>query len=206
MWVVDPLDGTKEYVRGIPEFAISIGLVEGDRVRAGGVMNPMNGLGAAAGTDGSWACWPATISNQGNRASALDQAVASVSRTETEDGSVLPYVDLIGRVRPIGSVAYKLLRVACGQEDLTFSVQPKSIWDVCGGIALLKARGLVFRRLNGEANRIDLHQTLIRSGFVAGPRVLIKPLLRKISERMVGRHPTDAGKQTIPKTARRCPP
>lgn len=187
LWVVDPLDGTKEYARGVPEFAMSIGLVEDDRIRAGGVANPMSGVGAAAGTDGSWSSWPTPARDQDNRAGVLAQAVASVSRSETEDGSVLPYIDLVGNVRPVGSVANKLLRVACGLDDLTFSVQPKSIWDVCGGIALLEARGMVFCRLDGAANGFNRNSTRIHSGFVAGPKVLVEPLLAQISERMFAR-------------------
>ena len=43
VWVVDPLDGTKEFVAGIPEWCVSVGLVEDGRVVAGGVSNPTTG-------------------------------------------------------------------------------------------------------------------------------------------------------------------
>src|SRR5207302_6895567 len=40
VWVVDPLDGTREFVKGIPEFCVSIGFVENGRPVAGGIYNP----------------------------------------------------------------------------------------------------------------------------------------------------------------------
>ena len=40
VWVVDPLDGTREFVAGIPEFCVSIGFVENGRPVAGGICNP----------------------------------------------------------------------------------------------------------------------------------------------------------------------
>ena len=43
------------------------------------------------------------------------------------------------------------MRVASGAEDLTFSVQPKWEWDLCGGVALLVARGLAFERIDRAA-------------------------------------------------------
>ena len=67
----------------------------------------------------------------------LGNATACVSRTEIEDGSVAPYLKLVGMAYPVGSVAYKLLRVAAVVDHLTFSVQSKSEWDICGGVALM---------------------------------------------------------------------
>lgn len=186
-WVVDPLDGTKEYARRIPECAVSIGLVEGDRIRAGAVMNPMNGNGAAAGTDGSWLQWPSAAESVAP-ALRLGDAAASVSRTEIEDGSAQPYLRLVGHVRPVGSVANKLMRTACGIDDLTFSVQPKSIWDVCGGIALLEARGMVFSRLDGQPNLFDAERTRVPMGFAAGPPAMVDELIGELRAHMGASH------------------
>ena len=44
VWIVDPLDGTKEFVAGIPEWSVSVGLVEGGRPVAGGVLIPGRSL------------------------------------------------------------------------------------------------------------------------------------------------------------------
>jgi len=172
LWVVDPLDGTKEFARRIPEFALSVGLVHGERVAAGIVVNPITGeggLGAVGGPSESWGFPPAKTA-----ATSLDAAVASVSRSETEDGSAQPFFSLVGTTRPVGSVAYKLLRVAAGLEDLTFSVQPKSEWDICAGVGLLEAAGKVYWRLDGKPVRFNQRDTRLRSGAVAGPSELVR--------------------------------
>ncbi len=177
-WVVDPLDGTKEFARGIPECAISVALVHHGVAVAAVVVNPFNGLAAACGTDGTW-----IASGEGSsrpRAASLMTAGASVSRTEVEDGSITPFLERVGTARPIGSVAYKLLRVAVGLDDLTFSVQPKSEWDICGGVALLAAQGLAFERLDGRTQVFNQAATRIPVGFVAGPPHLARELASQL--------------------------
>ena len=52
IWIVDPLDGTKEFARGIPELAISIGLVKDHQVVAAGVINPITGEGGVGSSRG----------------------------------------------------------------------------------------------------------------------------------------------------------
>jgi myo-inositol-1(or 4)-monophosphatase len=180
-WVVDPLDGSHEFARGVPEFAISVGLVEHGRVRAGGVVNPMTATGAACGTDGSWIAWPARPETRPPH--DLASAIVSVSRTETEDGSIAPFIDLVGSVRPVGSVAFKLLRVACGIDDLTFSVQGKSEWDVCGGAALLASRDKPFVLLDGGPMQFNQASTRMPGGFAAGPPALVHALIEQLRMR-----------------------
>lgn len=176
VWVVDPLDGTKEFARGIPEFAISVGLIHGGRVAAGAILNPVTGEGAVAAAAGPSEFWG--FPSVRAQAATLEAAVASVSRSEVEDGSVTPHLGLVGTARPVGSVAYKLLRVAAGLEDLTFSVQPKSEWDICAGVGLLGSTGKVYWRLDGQVVRFNQRDTRLRSGAVAGPAHLASEALR----------------------------
>lgn len=58
----------------------------------------------------------------------------NVRRTEMEKEEIKPYLPLFKQVVPVGSVAYKLPRVAAGLDHVTLSVQPKSEWDICGGL------------------------------------------------------------------------
>lgn len=188
VWVVDPLDGTKEFARGIPEFAVSVGLVRNGEPVLGGVMNPVTcegGVGSVGGVTDFWGFPAADVEAQ-----TLDTAVACVSRSEAEDGSVVPYLELVGETVAIGSVAYKLLRVAAGVDDLTFSVQAKSEWDICGGVALLCAAGKAFRRLDGEPISFNRPDTRIRSATAAAAG----PLLREFEARWAEqRQPCGAG-------------
>lgn len=175
VWIVDPLDGTKEFAAGLPEFAVSVALTYRGRVVLGGVVNPATGEGGVGGPSIGFESWGYDRSVAG--AATLASARASVSRREVEDRTVAPYLGLVGSAVPIGSVAYKLLRVAAGADDLTFSVQHKSFWDVCGGIGLIEAAGKVYERFDRAPLVFDLADSRIRSGGAAGPRDLVQQLL-----------------------------
>src|SRR6185295_6561032 len=110
---------------------------------------------------------------------SLAEASACVSRSEIEDGTVTSCVPLVATVRAVGSVAYKLLRVAAGVDDLTFSVQPKSEWDICGGVGLLQAAGKVYRRCDGLPSRFNQPQVRIKSPAVAGPTALVEEFIAR---------------------------
>ena len=180
VWVVDPLDGSKEFVRRIPELSISVGLVHHNNVVMGGVVNPVTSEGGVGRIDGEHSFW-GLMPPKSRVADTLAHATATVSRTEVEDGSVTSYLNLVGRTRPVGSVAYKLMRVAAGVEDLTFSVQPKSEWDICGGVALLVATGKRYSRLDGNPVKFNQLRPRIASGAVAGNGRLVLEFLRKYS-------------------------
>lgn len=184
IWIVDPVDGTKEFARGIPELAISIGLVKNHQVVAAGVINPITGEGGVGSSRGGAEFWGFPSARKG--AQNLEEAVAGISRRETDDGTVIPYLDLVGSVRVLGSVAYKLLRVAFGLEDLTFSVQHKSEWDVCGGVGLLNFAGKLYRRFDGQPLQFNQPNTRIRCGAVAGPEKLVEEFILKLKERSPG--------------------
>jgi len=139
VWVVDPIDGTKEFVRAIPEWCVSVGLVEDGRPVAGGILNPTTGeliLGAeghGVTLDGA----PASASARGG----LDGAVVLASRSEIGRGEWERFEGAGFEVRPTGSVAYKLALVAVGKADATWTLTPKHEWDVAAGAALVLAAG-----------------------------------------------------------------
>lgn len=138
VWVVDPLDGTKEFVQGIPEWCISVGLVEDGEPVAGGICNPATGeiflgaFGLGVRLNGR------EVAPSSRR--TLLGATVLASRSECSRGEW----DRFGsdfQVTPMGSVAYKLARVAAGLADATWTLVPKHEWDVAGGAALVKAAG-----------------------------------------------------------------
>jgi myo-inositol-1(or 4)-monophosphatase len=180
VWIVDPIDGTKQLVSGIPEVAISIGLVSSGEVLAAAVVNPMTG------EHGTWVHGgPPAFAGLDARPtpSSLEEVSAIVSRSETEDGELAGLDGLVGATRPVGSVAYKLLRVAAGADALTYSIRPKSEWDVCGGVGLLLAAGRVYLRLDGAPVRFNQHDTRIPAGAVAGPESLARLLRERLNAR-----------------------
>jgi len=139
VWIVDPLDGTREFVLGLPEFCVSIGFVEDGRPVAGGIYNPatnQNFLGAVdAGVfyNGK----PSGVSQRTSLAGALVLA----SRSEVKRGEWKRFDSASFKTHAMGSVAYKLALVAAGLADITFTLTPKHEWDVAAGAALVTAAG-----------------------------------------------------------------
>ncbi len=139
VWVVDPLDGTREFVAGIPEFCVSIAYVENGRAVAGGIFNPA--------TDETFiGSWADGVTYNGKPAQAsqrtkLKGAVVLASRSETKRGEWDQFAHAEFTVKQTGSVAYKLARVAAGLADATFTLTPKHEWDVAAGAALVESAG-----------------------------------------------------------------
>ena len=188
VWIVDPLDGTKEFARGTPEFAISIGLVYRHIAVLGGIINPVTNEGGVGSLDGDIQFWG--MPNGVTAAADLIRTTASVSRTEFEDGTLLSYLPLVGTVRPVGSVAYKLLRAAAGVDDLTFTVRPKSEWDICGGVALLGGVNKVYRRFDHEPVLFNRRDISIRCGAVAGGETLVSQFMVEVVRQGLSRRTT----------------
>lgn len=139
VWVVDPLDGTREFVEGIPEFCVSIAFVERAEPVAGGIFNPATNE-VFLGTKDlgvSYNGQPAHVSLR----SELKGAVVLASRSETRRGEWKQFQGAPFQIEPMGSVAYKLARVAAGLADATFTLTPKHEWDVAGGAALIGSSG-----------------------------------------------------------------
>jgi myo-inositol-1(or 4)-monophosphatase len=140
------LDGTREFVEGIPEFCISIAFVVNGKPFAAGICNPATNemfLGSAeSGVTYNGA--PARTSGREDLAGALVLA----SRSETKRGEWERFRGAPFRVQPTGSVAYKLARVGAGLADATFTLSPKHEWDVAAGVTLVKSAGGFARPLH----------------------------------------------------------
>ena len=148
VWVVDPLDGTKEFVAGIPEWCVSVGLVEHGRAVAGGVSNPTTGeiflgsLETGLHVFGDDRPKPAHA--------AHNAALVLASRSEVSRGQWAHLGNAPFTVRPVGSIAYRLACVAAGFADAAWTLEPRHEWDVAAGVALvLAARGEV-KTLDGK--------------------------------------------------------
>lgn len=163
VWIVDPLDGTQEFVAGIPEWCISIALVEDGEAIAGGISNPATGevfLGAV-GRGVTLNGRPVRV----RTCRSLGEADVLASRSEVRRGewegcgSHFP-------MRAVGSVAYKLALVAAGLADATWTLVGKHEWDVAAGVALVLAAGGDVRTLSWEAPRFNRADCLL-DGLVA---------------------------------------
>lgn len=156
VWVVDPIDGTKEFVQGIPEWCVSIGLVEDGVPVAGGISSPSAGI-RIVGAVGSGV---AVVGGDGSHHGGV-----LASRTEVRRGLWDDVDDL--EVIPMGSVAYKLARVAAGLNAMTWTLVPKNEWDVVGGAALVVASGGVVLDTNLQTPVFNQPRPLM-DGFFGG--------------------------------------
>lgn len=148
VWVVDPLDGTREFVAGIPEFCVSIALVENGCAVAGGTCNPATDeliLGSLE-TGVTYNGKPARPTGR----TSLEGAVVLASRSEVKRGEWKEFENAGMKIQPMGSVAYKMSLVAAGRADVTFTLTPKHEWDVAAGAALVESAGGMVRTLDNS--------------------------------------------------------
>ena len=159
VWVVDPIDGTREYLQGHPEYAISVGLVVQGRPALGVVYNPATDeMHAAVCPD------PPPEAMAGNEPKR--EYLALVGRGEDRLGEVPPLPGQ-GRTRPVGSVAYRLALVAAGKGDVVVTWYPRQEWDVAAGAALCLSRGLTVTDVLGQPLEFNQPRPLVRGLLVA---------------------------------------
>lgn len=143
-WMVDPIDGTNSFVAGIPEFGISVGLVENGRPVVGVVANPATGEVYTAAEGGGAFLNGAPIRV---RAARAETPSLVVSRSEQAKGWFSPFAGW--ELRPCGSTAIKMCRVAGGLADGFVSFGPKHPWDVCAAELIVREAGGVVTDLAG---------------------------------------------------------
>lgn len=171
VWIVDPIDGTREFVEGIPEWSVSVGLVEDGRPIAGGVLNPATdeAVVGAVGCGVMLNDAPVRVRNGGR----LQGATILASRSECRRGEWDSHKAAPFRVRPMGSVAWKLACVAAGKADGTWTEKPRNEWDLAAGVALILAAGGASRLPDGSEPRFNRPETLL-PGLFAGPEGLVE--------------------------------
>lgn len=138
VFMLDPIDGTAALIAKIPQWTISIGIVENGRAFAGVVYNPMTdemftgalGVGATLGTRAVRASLRDT----------LDGARLVGPRGLINDKRFTKRWPKL-EIEPRQSIAYRLAAVAAGQADATVLVGAKHEWDVAAGAALVEAAG-----------------------------------------------------------------
>lgn len=161
-WIVDPMDGTREFVMRNPEYVVSVALVEAGTPVLGVIYNPLNqDLYAAVQGQGTTLNGKAVSCDR----ELTGKPKVEVSRSDIEKGRFSAYTaDL--ELLPCGSIAYKLARLAAGQADATLSVTPKNEWDIAAGVILVTEAGGRVTDLAGEAYQFNQADTLV-NGVIA---------------------------------------
>ena len=181
VWIIDPIDGTREFVDGIPEYVICIALVENGVPIVGVQYNPaLDQLFAGIRNGGTFLNGKRVFCSE---SLDLSKASVAVSRSEYKRGEIDPFRSYIGELTPMGSVAYKLALVASGYYDINFSVQPKNEWDICAGDLLIREAGGCLMDLNGCIRSYNQENTLIEKGLIAGNSHLVNSTLRVLNNK-----------------------
>lgn len=171
-WLVDPLDGTKEFIKRNCEFTVNIALVEDGRVTAGVVYVPAQDtmyfgrLGAGAWKiEGNQV--PVKISVRAADESLGLTVVMSRSHPSPELEEYLRGIKVV-EAMPVGS-SLKLCVVAEGKADLYPRLGPTMEWDTAAGHAVVAAAGGTVTQVDGAALRYN-KENLLNPYFIARGR------------------------------------
>jgi myo-inositol-1(or 4)-monophosphatase len=137
VWIIDPIDGTKEFIEGVPQFAVSIGLVVRGQAKVAVVYNPAEErLYRAVAGQG------AEVNGERIRVTSRQEmqgALLLVSRSEPLRKFQV-FVDRC-EIQSVGSIAFRLAKVAGGDGDGTLTFRSIHEWDVCAGVLMVQEAG-----------------------------------------------------------------
>lgn len=177
VWVVDPIDGTKEFIEGVPQFAVSVGLVVDGQPVLGVVYNPAQDkfFRAVKGRGALLNGQPIHVSTR----EQMEGAFLLVSRSEPKQ-KFQSFVELC-RLEPVGSIAFRLACVAEGHGDGTLTFRSVHEWDVCAGVMIVQEAGGVV--MDGTGNGLVFNRLgRLRRGVVASNETLAKRLQGMLSK------------------------
>jgi myo-inositol-1(or 4)-monophosphatase len=158
-WIIDPIDGTTNFIHGIPHFAISIALEEYNEITAGVVYEPIN-------DQMFWA-------ERGNGAWLNDRRMRVSGRTQMNESIIATGIPFLGKqyhnrflkqmeavmavsagIRRFGSAALDLAYVAAGRFDGFWETDLKP-WDIAAGIIMIREAGGMISELDGRDQMLN---------------------------------------------------
>ncbi len=158
-WIVDPLDGTTNFVHGVPFVAVSVALEEPDGIVAGAVCDPLHGEIFHARRDGG--AWLDGKPIRCSTASRLEHALIAtgfpfreLGRLDRYLGAFATFVRSTAGLRRTGSASLDLAYTACGRYDGFWEVG-LSRWDLAAGTLLVREAGGVVTDVKGGGDYLE---------------------------------------------------
>ncbi len=144
-WIIDPIDGTFNFMNGIPQFAISIGYEEDNEIKCGVIFNPIsNEMFCAEKGNGAYLNnTRIRVSKQKIISDAIVVTGGPKGASKIKDKIFSEYINVsksVANVRKFGSAALDIAYVACGRFD-GYWQRELSYWDIAAGIILVKEAG-----------------------------------------------------------------
>lgn len=168
-WLIDPLDGTREFIKRNGEFTVNVALIEDGASVLGVVHAPVSGeLAWAVAADGAWLQHsPQAIPERLATRGAPMQPVLACSRSHgsAEETQMLARLGQHQRL-PLGS-SLKFLRLAEGSADLYLRVGSTSEWDTAAAQCILEQAGGAVLDFNGRPLRYNSRESLLNPSFLA---------------------------------------
>lgn len=168
-WIVDPVDGTLNYITGLPMYAISVGVLHRRRPVVGVILFPVT-------SDMFWARHGGGAHRNGDRLRVRQQEQGSRTLLAGLPGSYRTafkadrkFRASLGDTRSLGSIAYEMAVVAAGSLDLALFRGPR-IWDVAGGVPIVTEAGgnaLIYSRRRGSWQPLERFAAPRRGGLRA---------------------------------------
>jgi myo-inositol-1(or 4)-monophosphatase len=182
IWIIDPLDGTRNFIHGFPQFAVSIAISYKGKIEHGVIYDPVR--------------QELFTATRGRGAQLNDRRIRVSKRTQLEEcllgtgfphapthlqsytESLLTLLPICGDVRRAGAATLDLAYVACGRLDGFWEMGLK-IWDVAAGSLMIKEAGGLVCDFHGSEN-------YLQSGdIVAGNPKILKSLLQTLKPNLV---------------------
>lgn len=158
-WIVDPLDGTTNYVHGLPQFAVSVALEHRGEVLVGTVYDPVarECFTAVRGQGAFLNGTPLRTSGTKDLSQALVAVsfAAAVQRDALEVHQFLEVLPMCRAVRRLGCSSLNLAYLAAGRFDAYWALSTK-VWDIAAGVLLVREAGGTVTGIDGGA--LDVHQ------------------------------------------------
>ena len=144
-WIIDPIDGTMNFLNGIPQFAISVGYEENSEIKCGVIFNPiMNEMFCAEKGNGAYLNNSRIrVSNKKKLKDSLLVTGGPKGDSKIKDKIFSEYISVsnsVSNVRKFGSAALDMAYVACGRFDAYWQ-RELNYWDIAAGIVILKEAG-----------------------------------------------------------------
>jgi len=144
-WIIDPIDGTMNFLNGIPQFAISVGYEENNEIKCGVIFNPItNEMFCAEKGNGAFLNNSRIrVSNKKKLNDSLLVTGGPKSTSKIKNKIFSEYINVsnnVSNVRKFGSAALDMAYVACGRFD-GYWQRELNYWDIAAGIVLLREAG-----------------------------------------------------------------
>jgi 3'(2'), 5'-bisphosphate nucleotidase len=159
VWIIDPLDGTREYSEGRDDWAVHVALAVDGKAHLGAVALPSLGLTLTSGT-------PSLLPPANTPPKML------VSRTRPAAEAVAVAQAIGAELLPMGSAGAKAMAVVRGEADIYLHTGGQYEWDNCAPIAVAEAAGLFTSRVDGSPMRYNAQNPYLPDLLICRPELV----------------------------------